>query len=69
MKTQQIKDLKSDKNGCYQVLHHLEHEIKKELFMDAKINLIIQYNELLKTYNQIEEKERVRDFAHPRKCF
>lgn len=68
-KKNQIKDLKSNKNGCLQTLEHLEVEIKKELFIDAKINLLIQYNELLKTYNKIDEKEREEDFRGPRRSW
>lgn len=56
---EEIKDLKSNKNGLLKVIKHYENIVCKAMF-DNETNLKItkEYRELIKLYNKIEGEER-----------
>lgn len=50
------RELRSNKNGLLKIIKHLEKEIKDVQFIDDKVNLVREYNLLLYTYNEIDNK-------------
>ena len=50
------RELRTNKNGLLKIIKHLEKEIKDVQFIDDKVNLVREYNLLLYTYNEIDNK-------------
>ena len=52
-----VRELKSNKNGLLKTIKHLEKEIKDTQFIDDKVELAKIYDLMIHTYNKLEEKE------------